>query len=336
MMQAARVRDLRAITAAALAIVALVLPPTAARADVPRSGDEPWYRLATREAQQQAGMLFVSAVEKHQQLLRVDAMELYEQALKVWDNPDIRWNLALALEQLGKYLPAHQQLASALRWGTALGSERLDQVRTLMHSLETERLARVEARCDEACADVELDGQPWFRGAGHHITLVVPGTHYIGATQRGYVPTTVSMNLAAGQQQRVTLRMVVDHDIETRRWSTWPPWSVVGLGTAIAAVGAGLEWQAFRHRNAAAKELRQRCDMLICEPANTPSSERAAIDHQRAVYAFGASGSVIAVGLVLVWLNRLQPHRPAPIPSPVEIVPEVSPIGTGVSARLRF
>ena len=336
MMHAARVRDLRAVAAAALATVALVLAPAAARADVARTGDEPWYRLATPEAQQRAGVLFASAVDKHQQLLRADATELYEQALEVWDNPDIRWNLALAFEQLGKYLLAHQQLASALRWGEALGSERLGQVLALMRSLETERLARIEVRSDETGADVSLDGQPWFRGSGHRVTHVIAGTHYIGATQPGHVPTTVSMIVAAGQQQRVTLRMVVDHDVETRRWSVWPQWTVIALGGAVAAVGVGLEWQASRHRDAAARELKQRCDMAVCEPANTPSSERAAMDHKRALYAFGASGSVIAAGLVVVWLNRLQPHRPAPVRSPVEIVPDVSPAGAGISARLRF
>src|SRR5262249_21912578 len=142
-MMTTQTRSARAIAAAGLAI--LMVAPPGAHAEVQRTGDEPCDREATIDARWEAEVLFAKAVNKHHELLRVDAMELYEQALALWDNPDIHWNLALVLDDLGKYLLAHEQLASALRWDTELGNERLTEVRERMRMLETKRLARIEA-----------------------------------------------------------------------------------------------------------------------------------------------------------------------------------------------
>jgi hypothetical protein len=62
-------------------------------------------------------------------------MALYEQALAQWDKPDIRWNLALVLEDLGQYLRAYQRLDGALRWREALGAERLRDVQARIVAL---------------------------------------------------------------------------------------------------------------------------------------------------------------------------------------------------------
>jgi hypothetical protein len=327
----------RAIAAAALSTLALIVAVPAARAEVRRAGSAPWYQQSTAAARQKAQALFEQAVDKHLQLSRGDALELYEQALALWDNPDIRWNLALLLEDLGKYLAAHQQLERALRWDAALGTERLREVRARMQVLETQRLARIEAVSEQAGADVRLDGQPWFGGAGRHSMLVTPGTHYIGATKPGYTPTTVSMVAAAGEQYRVTLRMVVDHIIETRRWPAWTPWSVVAAGTAVAAVGAGVEWQAHVQRAAAARAVVDSCHMgKECSPTHPPESDRAVINNWIAIGAFAAGGTAIAVGTMLAWLNQPRAHRPEATPSPIELIPSMSPNGAGVSARVRF
>lgn len=58
------------IVAAALAPVALVPTLPAARAEVVRTGNEPWYRQTSADARQRAQALFAEAVDKHQQLLR--------------------------------------------------------------------------------------------------------------------------------------------------------------------------------------------------------------------------------------------------------------------------
>jgi hypothetical protein len=333
-----RYLPIRAVAAAGLAALALVLALPAARADVPRTGDEPWYRQASADARQRAQALFEQAVDEHQQLLRGEALELYEQALALWDNPDIRWNLALVLEDLGHYLRAYRQLERALHWEAALGAERLREVRDRMRVLETQRLARIETYLEEPRAEIKLDGQPWLRHAGRRSALVHPGEHYITASKPGYFPVTRSVSVTAGQQARVALPMDEDRLVETRRWTAWKPWTVVAAGVAVTAVGVVLEAQAFARRNAAADTLHDRCHTLTCKPASSPALyEGAETKHTLAVGAFAAGGTAVAMGLALAWLNRPRAYRAeARAPSRIELVPMLSPHQAELSVRIPF
>ncbi len=329
---------IRAIAAAGLAAPALVLAPPAAHADIPRTADEPWYQQASADARQRAQTLFEQALDKHQQLLRGEAQELYEQALALWDNPDIRWNLALVLEDLGQYLRAYQELEGALRWEAALGAERLQEIRDHMRALETQRLARIEASSEQAGADIKLDGQPWFRGAGTQRTLVLPGEHYVSASKAGYFPVTLPISVMAGQAARAAPSMNADRLIETRRWTSWKPWSVVAAGVAVAAAGVGLERQALAHRSGAVAALAAGCDTLTCSPTPPPSIyQRATTENRLAIGAIAAGGTAVAVGLALAWLN--QPHAQraeAQLPATIKITPILSPDQVGASALFRF
>jgi hypothetical protein len=283
--------------------------------------------------------LFEQALDKHHQFLRGDAMELYEQALALWDNPDIRWNLALVLEDLGQYMRAHDQLEDTLRWGAALGAERLRDVRDRMRELETRRLARIEASSDEPGADIALDGQPWFHGAGHQSALVKPGGHYVAARKAGFFPVTRSVSVTAGQAARVVLPMDADRLLETRRWSAWKPWVVISAGAVVTAVGAGLERQAIVQRNTAAKSFADHCDSPKgCTPARFPAGyDRAVTDNRIAIGALVGGGTALVVGLTMAWINQLQVHRTeARAPGPIEVTPILSTDHVGVSAQLRF
>lgn len=328
---------IRAVAAPGLAALVLVLALPAAHAEITRTGVEPWYQPSTAEARLRAQALFEQAVDKHQQLLRGDAMDLYEQALALWDNPDIRWNLALVLEDLGQYLRAHQQLDAALRWEAGLGAEQLQAIRDRMHALEIQRLARIEADSDEPGAEIKLDGQPWFRGAGTQRTLVLPGEHYISAGKAGYFPVTRSVSLAAGQNARTALSMDADRLIETRRWSSWKPWAVVATGVAVAAVGAGLERRTFVDRRAAADALARGCNTGRCRSNPSDSYDRAKLENGLAIGALAAGSTAVAVGLTLAWLNQSRAHRTeARAPSRIELTPILSPHQAELSARVRF
>jgi hypothetical protein len=332
-----RYRYIRIAVAAAIAILATMPASPAAYADVARTGREPWYQQSTADARRQAQALFEQALDKHLQLLRGDAMELYERALALWDNPDIRWNLALVLDDLGKHVAAHEQLESALRWEAELGAARTREIRDRMHALEVQRLARIEALSQEPGAEIKLDGQPWFRDAGRETILVSPGTHYIASSKPGYTPTTVSVAVAVGERYRVRLRMVANDVVEVRRWSRWKPWTVVALGTAVAAVGIDLERRSRAHRSAAANALAKDCPPPFCEPTRSPDIyDRAVLDSRLATGAFAAGGITVAVGLALAWLNQPRPYHPEAPASPVELIPTLSPGSAGVSARVRF
>ena len=336
-----RDRHVRTLAASGLAALAIVMALPAAQADVARTGGEPWYEQSTDSARQRARALFEQGLDKHHDFLRGDALELYEQALALWDNPDIRWNLALVLEDLGQYLRAHEQLEAMLRWGAALGAQRLRDVLDRMRELETRRLARIEASSDEPGADITLDGQAWFRGAGHQSALVKPGEHYVAARKAGAFPVTRSVSVTAGQAARVALPMDADRLIETRRWSAWKPWVVISAGVVATAVGAGLERQAIGLRSTAARSVANLdlCDSPKgCTPMASPADyDRAVTNNRIAIGAFVAGGTALAVGLTMAWINQLQVHRTeARAPGPIEITPILSTDRAGVSVRLRF
>ncbi|HWO27155.1 MAG TPA: hypothetical protein VNO30_50845 [Kofleriaceae bacterium] len=330
---------IRAIPAAVLAALALMLVLPAAQAETVRTGGEPWYRQVPAGVRKRAQALFAQAIDKHQQLLRGDAQALYEQALALWDNPDIQWNLALVLDDLGQYLRAHQELESVLRWGESLGSERLRQVRDRIQVLETQRLARLETYREEPAAVITLDGKPWLPRAGRRSTLVLPGAHYLAVHKAGYFPVTRSVYVKAGQQARVPLPMDEDRLIETRRWTAWKPWkswALIGAGAAVVAVGAGLERLAFTHRDAARDALAG-CEELACVPARLDLYDRASVEHGLAVGAFAAGSAAVAVGLALAWLNLPRTHRTeARPPSKIEFTPILSLHRVELSALVRF
>lgn len=326
------------LAALALASVLVLVPAIpVARAENARTGDEPWYRQAPAEARQQAQALFVEAIDKHQQLLRGEALALYERAMALWDNPDIQWNLALVLEDLGQYLRAHEQLERALRWEEALGPERLRQVRERMAALETGRLARIEADREEPAAVITLDGKPWAPSAGRRSKVVLPGEHYLAARKPGYFPVTRTVVVKTGELARVPLSMDEDRLLERRRWTTWKPWTVVAAGAFVAVVGAGLEWRAFAHGGDAPEALARACNTERCDTVRVGLYERAVLENRLAIGAFAAGGAAIGVGLALVWINRPRAYRTeAGAPSPIELAPILSPDRAGVSAMVRF
>ncbi|HWO23287.1 MAG TPA: hypothetical protein VNO30_31315 [Kofleriaceae bacterium] len=319
---------LRTVAAAGLAALALGLGLGSARAQAVPAGDEPWPRQASAEARQRAQELFTLALNKHQQLLRGEALQLYEQALALWDNPTIRWNLALVLEDLGQYLRAHEELKRARRWGAALGAERLRKFDDQMRALETKRLARIETHREEPSAEITLDGQPWPRSAGQRSKLVLPGEHYIAARKPGYLPVTRSVYVKAGEQARVALLMDEDRFLEKRRWPAWKPWTVVAAGAAVTAVGGGLVRRAFVDR-AAAKAMNLTSDSDLFR--------RAELENGFGIGTIAAGGTAIAVGLALAWLNQPRPYRAeARAPSKIELTPILSPQRAELSVLIRF
>src|SRR5262245_19349265 len=225
-----RYRHLGAVAAAGLMVLALLPPAVHAEvgrtgeepAEVEGTGEEPWYQQATADISQ-AKDLFRKAVDAHRQLSREAARDLYEQALALWNNPDIQWNLALVLEDLGQYLRAYNLLVEALRWREALGAERLSVIRSRMQKLETQHLGRIEASSDVPGAEITFDCQPWFHGPGRQSRPVEVGEHYIAARKLGFFQVTRRVSTKAGYAALVRLPMDADRRLETRRWSAWTP-----------------------------------------------------------------------------------------------------------------
>lgn len=322
---------------AAVGLLACAPWSSSVRAETRRSGAEPWYQ--TTADIRSAKNMFAQAVDKHRQFLLPAAEDFYEKALVLWDNPDIHWNLALLLKNRGRPLLSYQQLEHTLRWGEALGAERLGQVRDQMRELEAKSLSRIEASSDEPGAEITLDGKHWFRGPGHQVTFVEPGEHYVSSLKPGFFPLVRSIAATAGQQERVALPMDEDRLVETRRWAAWKPWALASAGAVVAAIGAGLEFQVRHHQRSAVRALPGVCDMPDgCTPTEAaPVYDRAVVERRIAIGAFVAGGAAAAVGLTMAWLNQVHIHRTeARKPAPIQITPILSTEQAGMSAQLRF
>jgi tetratricopeptide (TPR) repeat protein len=283
--------------------------------------------------------LFGEAVELHEQLLRDQAAARYEQALSHWDNPHIRWNLALVMMDMGQYLRAHEHVERALSWGAeAFDPPDWEKLTGMQQRLLRQHLAVIEVRCDQPDAELALDGKSWFRGPGAARQVVLPGEHVITARRPGYFPLARNVVLPAGTQGAVTVAMSVDGIFEKRRWASWKPWTVLGSSLAVGAMGTGLYWHARWQLDAARDELADDCgERPHCPPETPPAYRRSEWEARVATGTIAVAGTAAAAGLVLLFLNQPRAYRTENREGGVfQLVPIASPDTAGVSARLRF
>lgn len=324
---------------AAWLITMIFLAGTATAQAQPQPELRPWERDVSAEDRRAAETLFDQAVELHEQLLRDQAVARYEEALSRWENPHIRWNLALVTMDMGQYLLAHEHLERALSWGPeAFDPPDWEKITGMRQTLLRQHLAVIEARCDQPDAELALDGKPWFRGPGAARRVVLPGEHVITARKPGYFPLARSIVLPAGTQGAVTVAMSVDGIFEKRRWAPWKPRAVLSGGLALGITGVGLYGDARWQLDAARAELAARCDgKLICDPATPSAYRRSRWGHRIATGAMATAGTAVAAGVVLLFINHPRAYRTENRDGGMfQLVPIASPDTAGVSARLRF
>ena len=91
--------------------------PPAAHADA--KSVTPWSRGVPEAAQKRALQLFQEGNAFFEQEKYTEAVAKYERALSDWDNPSIRFNMALCLIAMRQPLLAWDHLQQALRFGEA-------------------------------------------------------------------------------------------------------------------------------------------------------------------------------------------------------------------------
>ncbi|MEM9493301.1 MAG: tetratricopeptide repeat protein [Myxococcota bacterium] len=287
----------------------------------------------------------------HDELLRARAIAAYERALERWDHPNIRFNLARALHDVGQHLRAWEQLQQALRWGMASFSP-ADQARlgALRDELLGSRLAVLAIRCDEPDVSLKMDGQPLFICPGQERRVVRPGEHVVAATKPGYQPAARVVTALSGSQRAASatrpgpVAIKLYRESRLSRWPKGLPWAAVGAGVALGAVGV---WYTSRVNDGSgrlaeavtpcgdAEDLGD-CDLSYYEAQNPDVSPgRIRRDRNLAIAAFTAAGALTTAGLVAVFLNRSQLTRRTQR-GRIEITPLVSPdhAGLGVGGSL--
>jgi hypothetical protein len=298
--------------------------------------DKPWTRGVSAETRQAARDLFLEGNRLFKIPLFARAAEKYTEALGKWKHPAFYFNLALAQLNLGQDVEAHESLEQALRHGVEpLGAVQFQEAKKQLQEVERQ-LGRIRVTCPTVGAEVTLDGAPLFIGPGSYEGWVKAQAHEITAKKPNYLAQAKRVTVSPGKLQELDLRLVtLGEAADTgRRWAIWKPWAVVGAGVVVAAASGGLHALSARQFSDYDQQFQQQscAQMDGCTESEifelNKQLSRATREQQLAVGGYVAGGSVIAAGVVLLYLNRprLEEQEGATrsSASSITVVPEVS------------
>ncbi|HEY5945726.1 MAG TPA: PEGA domain-containing protein [Kofleriaceae bacterium] len=294
--------------------VAAALFVLACGLSIAHAEDKPWADGVPAEAQTKALELYRQGNEQFEQAHYLEALALYEVALRSWDHPSIRYNAAVCLINLGRADEAYENLMAALRFGGAPLSPELQRQAHTYESLLAGQLAELEVQCKEPAAKVQLDGKDLLDCPGAQARKLKPGRHQVVAQKPGYETDSRAIELAAGKKTTLVLELKVaaTKGRLERRWPKWLPWTVLGGGAVVGIVAVPLFFHARSDWDAWDAQLTAYCP-TGCDPTTLDDTQRAKLDaldstrHRSATIAYTtmAIGAVgIAAGFTLVLLNQ--------------------------------
>src|SRR5437867_4389044 len=109
--------------------------------------DAPWEQGVPKATRDEAQQLFQDGNNLFAQQAHKPALEKYEAAIKLWDHPLIRFNMAVTLIRLDRILEADVNLESALRFGDQPFTKELYQQALDYRRLVSGQVGTVEASC---------------------------------------------------------------------------------------------------------------------------------------------------------------------------------------------
>jgi len=295
---------------AVLAVAALLAAH--ASADEP---ERPWAAGVPQAQQAEARKLYDAGNLLFEQARYGQALAIYRDAVKAWDHPAIRYNMAVANIHLDQPLAAYEDLERALRFGAEALAEDVYAQALTYQKLLLGQLARLKVSCAEPGAQLFLDGELVLTGPGDRSRVLLPGKHQLVASKPGFVAATRAVELVAGSSVEETLapsalpRFV---PVRTeRRWAAWVPWAVAGAGAAVAAIGVPFELAARSNMQDHDRQVGAACP-TGCVPSAIPAStrdleSRAHLESGVAIGLFVVGGAAVAGGIVLAVLNQPRP-----------------------------
>lgn len=308
---------------------------------------KPWERGVTTQEMQQARLHFRLGLELHQQLLLREAAAEYQRALSHWEHPKIYFYLGRVWMKLGRAVAAYEALRAALRWGQR-GLEEHDygMAQQMQWELLENQIAELEVRCEQAGAEISLDGELLFVGPDRRRVIVSAGKHQLVAKQPEHITEIRDLAIFPGEQQQITIKLrgVEEYANSTRRWPSWRPWAVVGGGVAAAMMGGLMHRLSAARFAAYDREFSLRCAVGNgCRDAEVPDLierlHRARLQQRLAVSSYVIGGVAVAAGAFALLLNGPRPFSREPRDrsgTKVSLVPSFLPSGIGVSATIGF
>src|ERR1043165_2054038 len=196
--------------------------------------DRPWARGVPEREQAIAERLREAGNAEFVEGRHALALTKYREALRHWDHPAIRFNIAVCLIQLDQLVEAKDHLERSLAYGSKpLGSATHAQALAYRETLDA-LLVHVKATCNEPGSTVTLDGQYWFTGRGTAELYSLPGQHQLAAIKPGFRTAVVAFAGIAGKSVAFDLKQTP----EPHERTSWPYWKhVLGGGALLAIVG---------------------------------------------------------------------------------------------------
>lgn len=276
-----------------------------------RPEDPPWTVGVPADQQKRAKVLYQAGNRLLANALFAPAVSKYRAALQHWNHPGIRYKLTLALVSLDRPIEAYENVVEALRYGPdALEPDEYRRAVDYQRLLRRQ-IAEVEVTCGEPGAIVTMDGKPLFTGPGRVATLIMPGKHQIVASKARYITTSQAVTLAATARTRVELHLLAEDQatLRVRRWPSWTPWAVAGLGVGTGAAAVALHWQSDVNARRMNELVPVYCGSGGCSvypPVLRALYDRASWQRDAAYAGYATTAAVLAAGTLLAYLNRPQ------------------------------
>jgi hypothetical protein len=238
-----------------------------------------------------------------------EALDKYQEALKLWDHPAIAFNAVKSLVQLDMSVEAFDMLERSLRFAEApLGSDIYKEALNYKRLLSN-LVAAVEVKCTQNIV-LTVDGSS-VPCPGKQSFRVKPGRHVIAGSANGYVTLNKIVTLISGSNDTVDVSLVtVAAGIETKtRFATWQPWAVVGAGAVVLGAGVGLKFSASSLNNDYAAAARDKC-ALACTTEELTTGTLGTLDSswrrrdKIAIATLAVGGVTLVGGAIFLLLNR--------------------------------
>jgi hypothetical protein len=311
-----------------LAVAFLLAIAAPAMADEP----PPWATGVSDADQERANALFAEGNQLFAQLAHAPALEKYRGAIVVWDHPMIRFNMAVTLIRLDRILEAAEELEKALAFGNQPFSPELYQQALDYQNLVRRQLAHIEVRCDLPGTKILLDGKPWFVAPGTRSIRVTSGEHVLVAERKDYLTVSRPLVVAGGSTVRDTLQLVPLEKAVIVEYPSprWIPWTVTGVGAALALGGLGLWLKGKSELDDFEREFRRECPMgceLAMHPSLADAEDSALFKGKAGVTLMISGGAATVTGLLWTLFNT--PSRRLP-------KVEIAPMRSGAAANARW
>ncbi|MGE5187282.1 MAG: hypothetical protein ACM31C_34780 [Acidobacteriota bacterium] len=310
-----------------LAVTAMVVAVGSAHAD-----DQPWAAGVT-DAQRQTAQHWLD-IGNAQFLDKryADALESYQKAIAAWDHPAIRFNIVRCLIQLERTVEASDNLALALKYGSAPLQEAVYSEALAYQKLLANQIGELEVSCTQPDVQITLDGKRLATCPASSARRLVPGEHQLVATKNGFLTKSLDVIVLGGKHQKVSVALDPLEKAARleRRWPVWVPWVVFGGGAATLALGGALELKARSDIDTFDSQIAHDCAMLACDPNQLSSLDSTARLEGRLAAVTMAAGAASAIaGGVMLYLNRARTVYPT-----VEVVPHAGGAVISVGGQL--